>query len=106
MSNGIIMPPNLSDTDTVGQIVFTKYGRVASLYGNLSNLSATTSYIYGTAKSGFETPTNTYAAFPLFSKTSPYNQVGTVWIDVYGQIVIYKPSEVTDGYVFGTYNTV
>lgn len=103
--NGAIIPVEIIDTDTVGQIVFTKRGNVVSFYGNLSNLSSSTNYIYGTAKSGFQTPTNTYAAFPLFSKTAPYNQTGTVWIDEYGRIVIYKPSGVTEGYVFGTYVT-
>lgn len=103
MANGVIMSSNKADTDTVGSIRFIRRGNTVSFYGSISGMTTDTSLTYGTVKQELRPSQDvTYAVSPLYSKTAPYLVIGSVWIDFYGEIAIYKGSQ-TEAYVAGTY---
>ena len=101
--NGAIIPVDITDSDTVNAIKFIKRGNTVSFYGSISGMSTNTSLTYGTVKQELRPSQDvTYAVSPLYSKTAPYLVIGSVWIDFYGEIAIYKGSQ-TEAYVAGTY---
>lgn len=79
---------------------------IATFYWAFSGLSTSDTYLnLGTLPVGLR-PIATYAIIPLFSKDSPYTTiVGTLWISHGGAVTLYKPIDVTGGYVYGEYMT-
>lgn len=73
---------------------------VVQIYGFISSLPSTTSIELGVSKLKPITP---YAVIPFYYEILPYNIVGTLWIESTGKITIYKPSNVVQGYISGTF---
>ena len=93
---------------TLGETNFTAYrsdsGNV-SFYGQLTNLSGNDSYInLGTLPKELR-PVGIYAFASLRTTTSPYAEVGTIWISHGGAVTLYKQTGVTTGYVYADYST-
>lgn len=103
--NGAIIPSDINETITRGQMSFTRRGNVVTYYGSLSGLATGSSIVYDTLPSEFR-PKDTYAVSPLYSNSSPYTPIGSIWIDnnTTPTIAIYKGSQ-TSAYASGTYVT-
>lgn len=97
------------------QYSYAKYGDNISFYSDkldeISDIKNITTYpkqfhiSLGSVARAYR-PVQLYAIFPVFSKASPYLQVGTLWISSNGDIDLYATaasSTDTPKYVFGTY---
>lgn len=88
--------------DTVVRL--RKCGRTVNLYLGISAsaLPSGTSVNVGRLNSKYFCGYN--AISPFYSRSNPYLQVGSGWIDASGDLTIYKPSDVAGGYISITYN--
>lgn len=73
---------------------------VVQIYGFISNLPSTTSIELGISKLKPVTP---YIIIPFYNHSQPYNIIGTLWIKNSGESIIYKPSNVIQGYIAGVF---
>ena len=81
-----------------GKGLITVYGFISSLgTGTAVNIGATKFKCY--SGSGF----SLYAILNFYNHASPYEVVGSVWIDASGNVIIYKPSSIIQGYIGGSY---
>ena len=78
-----------------------KFGRVIEIYAYWTSAAApSTGTLTNSIKSDYRPPNN-YGIIPIYSSTSPYTQVGTIWIYANGSIAFYGASN--GGYAHGTY---
>ncbi len=92
-----------SDTSAFpGTVSIKKQGHVIEFYGTFNATTKPTDGTHANAiASGFRAAAP-YAILPMYSGTSPYLQVGTVWIYQGGTIAFYgTPNGL--GYIHGTY---
>ena len=82
-------------------LVFRKVGKVVSVFGYLVNLS-TGIELTGQVPNEL-VPNYGYPIISIYSDNPPYNTIGTFWIGYNGKIYIYKPSDTTAIYLYGTY---
>ena len=73
---------------------------IVQVYGYISNLSSTTSIQLGVCKLK---PVSSYVIIPLYNHQPPYNIIGSLWIKASGESIIYKPSNITQGYIAGVF---
>lgn len=88
---------------------FSNQGTTLSIYQNGKTVSVYFTWTSGNTPAADTAnciatafrPSNTYAILPIYSRTSPYVQVGTIWIGSNGRVQFYGESG--GGYSFGTY---
>lgn len=82
--------------------IYKEHG-MGHVYSYLSNLDSDASVTIGTFTDEFK-PYHSYAILPLYSSGAPYVPVGSVWLSKANKtVMVYKPSNITAGYVFGNY---
>jgi hypothetical protein len=96
---------HLYDT-TVGGYKLYKIGTKVCAYIHFTNLGNQGSKLIGTAPSKYR-PKMLYYITTLFSETSPYTPIGSVWVDSQtGAITVYKATNITNGYSYIEYEAV
>lgn len=83
-------------------IGFAERNKAVHVFANLTSLDSTKTVIEVQASAPY-LPVLSYAILPLYSTTAPYTQIGTIWIYNNGTVKMYKPANVTTGYVSGCY---
>ena len=84
--------------------IYNEKGLV-TVYGYISGLATGTTINLGATKFKCYYSTNfaPYALLSFYNHAEPYEPIGSVWINKAGTVNIYKPSDVTQGYISGTY---
>lgn len=79
----------------------SKYLDIVSIYFSINNLPSNTV----TVQLGIlpYKPKNLYAVLTTYSTVAPYAPNGSLWIDINGFATLYKPTETTVLYCYGTY---
>ena len=77
-----------------------KVGHTIEIYKKLSDLGNATYIELGITQ---YKPVNDYAIIPVYSTSSPYLVIGSLWIYNSGNIRLYKQSETTECYISGSY---
>lgn len=73
---------------------------IVQIYGYISDLSSATSIQLGLSKLK---PVSSYVIIPFYNHQQPYTMIGSLWIKSTGEVTIYKPSNITQGYISGTF---
>ena len=77
-----------------------KVGHTLEIYKQLSNLEKVEYIDLGITQ---YKSVNDYTILPLYSTSSPFLAVGSLWIYKIGKVVLYKKSETTECYIYGNY---
>lgn len=96
--NTLLESTKFIDTTNI-EMTYNKNG-IVEVYGFISDLGNEMSINIGTCKLK---PTLNYNILPFYNHTSPYNIIGSVWIKNDGNVVLYKPSNITQGYISGMF---
>ena len=99
-----ITPKNIEHkqlTTNYGIIDFYERDGVVSFYGALANMPIGNKLTVGDVPSSL--PIYDYAVATFYDRVTPFSPIGSTWIYRGGSFDLFKPSEKTSGYVFGTY---
>lgn len=88
-------------TSAYGVIDFYEDNGVVSFYGYLTGMPTGNKVSFGPVPSSF--PVSEYSITSFYDSGSPYSPIGSVWVYREGSFDVFKPNDVTVGYVYGTY---